>query len=95
MIIPIFYYFDCWTTIHWNSKSLQEKKSELFLHKQELKCILVFDGFIYVSLAKRNSHLTRIALSKTAVSLTWQYSLDAINKSMLSLVWAVDLMIVF
>lgn len=47
--------------------------------------MLPFDGFIYISLAKKNSHLTRTALGKTAFSLViWQYALQAINKSTLS-----------
>lgn len=46
---------------------------------------MLFDGFIYISPAKRNSHLTRTALGKTALSLViWQYTLQEISKSILS-----------
>lgn len=57
---------------------------------------MLFDGFIYASLAKINSHVTRTALDKTAFSLViWQYTLQEIGKSTLSSVWALDFIITF
>lgn len=58
--------------------------------------MLPFGGFIFISLAKRNSDQTRIASGKTVFILViWQYTLQAIYKSTLSSAWAVDTIITF